>query len=87
MAVIKGRRRRVRKFKTMTYAQAFYMVTSPANRTLRLSPTKQALAELIRRKHLQVRLSITFTASDATPLTRDKTITMVSSTPSKDYHG
>jgi hypothetical protein len=73
---VKGRRRRVRRLETLTYDETSHAVDSPGNVALELEPTKRALAALTRDKHLQVRLSITFTATGATPSTQYKTATV-----------
>ncbi len=73
---VKGRRRHVKQPETVLYGRASYTVLSPGDVRIELKPTKRALALLARRKHLQVRLSITFTATGELPTTHEQTITV-----------
>jgi hypothetical protein len=75
--VSKGRRRRVSKAETVTYGHATRAVGAAGDVTLQLEPTHQALMALERRKRLQVRISIIFTAADATLSAHSRTLTVV----------
>jgi hypothetical protein len=87
VSVAKGRHRRTSKVETVTYGHVAHTVTSSGNVTLQLTPTKQALMALERRKRLQVRLTITFAASNATPATRNRTLTVVYRSPPRKHRG
>jgi hypothetical protein len=76
LVTVEGHRRRMHKLETVVYGRASYTVSSPGNVTIRLKPTKRALALLAARKRLQVRLSITFTATGELPVTHAQTITV-----------
>jgi hypothetical protein len=76
LATVKGHRKRIHKLETVLYGHASYTVSSPGNVTIRLKPSKRALALLAARKHLQVLLSITFTATGELPVTHEQTITV-----------
>ncbi len=75
--IVHGRRVRVKKVLTRVYAQLTARLTGSGKGTLTLKPTKRALKALRHRKHLRVRLAITFTASGAKPTKYVKTIKVV----------
>ena len=74
--VAHGRRVRVKKLLTVTYAEVNVRLTGSGKGTLKLKPTRRALRALRHRKHLRVRIAITFTASGETPTKHVKTITV-----------
>jgi hypothetical protein len=75
--VVNGRRVHVKKASTVVYAHVTVRLTGSGKGTLDLQPTKRALAALRDRKHLSVRLAITFRASGAKPIKHVKTIRVV----------
>jgi hypothetical protein len=77
LEVVHGRRVRVKKTVTRVYAQVTARLTGSGKATLTLKPTKRALKALRQRKHLRVRLAITFTASGAKPTKHVKTLKVV----------
>lgn len=60
---------------------------SPGDVKIELKPTKRALALLAQRRHLQVRLSITFTATGELPTTHGQTITVRYFKPRAKHRG
>jgi hypothetical protein len=83
---VKGKLRHVRKPETIVYGRASYVLASARNLTIELTPTKQALALLRRRRHLRVLLSITFTATGDSPTTHTKTIIATYLKPRPRHH-
>ncbi len=72
---VKGHRRRVRRTQTVVYGStAFTVTTTRSARTVRLKPSRTALAYLKAHRKLSLRLTITFTATGAVPSTQHKTI-------------
>ena len=67
VSIVKGHRTRRHKLETVVYGRATYTVSSAGKVKIQLKPTKRALAILKRRRHLQVLLSITFTATGELP--------------------
>jgi hypothetical protein len=81
--VTKGRRRRVKRTETIPYASASFELPHLERFTLRLEPTRRALALLERRKHLVVALKITYDFAAGSSSTQLKTITVTYRPPAR----
>jgi hypothetical protein len=74
--VTKGRHKRVRRTETIPYGSASFELPIRESFTLRLEPTRRALALLERRKHLLVALKITYDFAAGGSSTQLRTITV-----------
>jgi hypothetical protein len=83
--VTKGRRKRVRRTETIPYGSASFKLPVRENFTLRLEPTRRALALLKRRKHLVVALKITYDFAAGNSATQLRTITVTYRPPARKH--
>jgi hypothetical protein len=83
--VTKGRRKRVRRTETIPYGSASFELPVRESFTLRIEPTRRALALLKRRKHLLVQLKITYDFAAGSSATQLKTITVVYRAPKRKH--